>query len=54
MVGESCLLVSWCAGDKCGMVGSDKDHGKSRKPGVEDWGWSHRSDTRWSDNQAIE
>jgi hypothetical protein len=29
------------------MVCSDEDHGKSRRPGVEDWGWSHRSGTRW-------
>jgi hypothetical protein len=40
LVGESCLLVSWCAGDRCGMVGSDEDHGRSRRPGVEDQGWS--------------
>jgi hypothetical protein len=44
---ESYLLVSWCAGGRCGMVCSDEDHGKSRRPGVEDWGWSHRSGTRW-------
>jgi hypothetical protein len=44
---ESYLLVSWCAGGRCGMVYSDEDHGKSRRPGVEDWGWSHRSGTRW-------
>jgi hypothetical protein len=24
-VGESCLLVSWCAGGKCGMACSDED-----------------------------
>jgi hypothetical protein len=30
------LLVSWCAG------------GRSRRPGAEDRGWSHRSGTRWS------
>jgi hypothetical protein len=22
------------------MAGSDEDHGRSRRPGVEDWGWS--------------
>jgi hypothetical protein len=22
------------------MVGSDEDHGRSRRPGAEDWGWS--------------
>jgi hypothetical protein len=37
---ESCLLVSWCAGDRCGMVASDKDHGRSRRPGAQDEGWS--------------
>jgi hypothetical protein len=30
------------------MVGSDRNHGKSRRPGAKDRGWSHRSDTRWS------
>jgi hypothetical protein len=35
--GESRLLVSWCVGDRCGMVSSDEDHGR---PGVEDQGWS--------------
>jgi hypothetical protein len=34
------LLVSWCAGDRCDMVGSDDDLGKSRRPGAEDQGWS--------------
>jgi hypothetical protein len=38
--GESCLLVSWCAGGRCGMVASDKNHGRSRRPGAEDRGWS--------------
>jgi hypothetical protein len=51
--GESCLLVSWCAGVKCGMVGSDEDHGMSRRPGAEDQGWSHRSGTRWPDNREV-
>jgi hypothetical protein len=41
--GESCLLVSWCVGGRCGMACSDEDHGRSRRPGVEDRGWSHRS-----------
>jgi hypothetical protein len=31
-VGESRLLVSWCAGGRCGMVGSDEDSGKIRRP----------------------
>jgi hypothetical protein len=30
------------------MVCSDEYRGKSRRPSAEDWGWSHRSDTRWS------
>jgi hypothetical protein len=34
------LLVSWCAGDRCGMAGSDEDRDRSRRPGVEDRGWS--------------
>jgi hypothetical protein len=34
------LLVSWYAGDRCGMTGSDDDHGRSRRPGLEDHGWS--------------
>jgi hypothetical protein len=40
--GESCLLVSWCAGGRCGMACNDEDHGKSRRPGAEDREWSHR------------
>jgi hypothetical protein len=40
LCGESCLLISWCAGDKCDMAGSDEDHGRSRRLGVEDQGWS--------------
>jgi hypothetical protein len=34
------LRVSWCAGDRCDMTGSDEDHGGSRRPGAEDRGWS--------------
>jgi hypothetical protein len=26
--GESCLLVSWCAGGRCGMTCSDEDRGR--------------------------
>jgi hypothetical protein len=37
--GESCLLISQCAGGRCGMVGSDEDRGRSRRPGAEDRGW---------------
>jgi hypothetical protein len=43
------LLVSWCVGGRCGMACSDEDHGRSRRPGAEDQGWSHRSGTRWPD-----
>jgi hypothetical protein len=38
--GESYLLVSWCACDRCGMAGNDEHHGRSRRPGVENRGWS--------------
>jgi hypothetical protein len=34
------LLVSWCAGGRCGMTGSDEDRGRSRRPIAEDQGWS--------------
>jgi hypothetical protein len=37
LYGESCLLVSWCAGGKCDMVGRDENRGRSRRPRVEDW-----------------
>jgi hypothetical protein len=47
---ELCLLVSWCIGGRCDMADSDEDRGRSRRPSVEDRGWSHRSDTRWSDD----
>jgi hypothetical protein len=36
--GESRLLVSWCAGDRCGMTCSDEDHDRSRRPSAEDRG----------------
>jgi hypothetical protein len=41
------LLVLWCASDRCGMACNDEYHGRSRRPGAEDQGWSHRSGTRW-------
>jgi hypothetical protein len=41
--GESCLVVLWCVGGRCGMAGSDEDHGRSRRPSAEDWGWSLRN-----------
>jgi hypothetical protein len=37
---ESRLLVSWCAGDRCDMAGSDDDHDRSRRPDAEDQRWS--------------
>jgi hypothetical protein len=36
--GESCVLVSWCAGGRCGMACSDEDRGWSRRPSAEDRG----------------
>jgi hypothetical protein len=38
--GELPLLVSWCIGDICDMVGSDEDLSKSRRHSAEDRGWS--------------
>jgi hypothetical protein len=37
----------------CGMTGSDKDHGRSRRPSVDDRGWSHRSGTRWPSDRGV-
>jgi hypothetical protein len=51
--GESRLLVSWCAGGMCGMVCSDEDHGRSRRPIVEDRGWLYRSGTRWLGGREV-
>jgi hypothetical protein len=51
--GESCLLVSWCVGGRCGMVGSDKDRGRSRRASAEDRGWSHRSGNQWPDDLEV-
>jgi hypothetical protein len=53
LFGESCLLVSWCAGGRCDMTCSDEDCGRSRRPGAEDQGWLHRSDTRWPDDREV-
>jgi hypothetical protein len=53
LFGESCLLVSWCAGGRCGMVCSDEDHGRSRRSGAEDRGLSHRSGTLWPNNREV-
>jgi hypothetical protein len=51
--GESCLLVSWCAGGRCSMACSDEDRGRSRRPSAEDRGWSHRSGTRWPGSRDV-
>jgi hypothetical protein len=53
LFGESCLLVSWCAGGRCGMVCSDVDYGRSRRPGAKDRGWSHRSGIRWPGDREV-
>jgi hypothetical protein len=34
---ESLLLVSWCAGGRCGMACNDDDCARSSRPGAEDW-----------------
>jgi hypothetical protein len=47
------LLASWCAGGRCGMACSDEDRDRSRRPGAEDRGWSHRSGTRWSGDWVV-
>jgi hypothetical protein len=51
--GESCLLVAWCAGGRCGMACSNEDRGRSRRPSAEDRGWSHRSGTRWLGGREV-
>jgi hypothetical protein len=35
------------------MACSDEDRGRSRRPGAEDQGWSHRSGTRWPGGREI-
>jgi hypothetical protein len=42
-----------CPTQSCGLACSDDDRGRSRKPDVEDRGWSHRSDTRWLGGQEV-
>jgi hypothetical protein len=54
LVGELFFLFSWYAGDRCGMAGSDENHGRSRRPSAEDRKWSHRSGTRWPDDREVE
>jgi hypothetical protein len=33
---ELCLLISWCAGGRCGMTCNNEDRDRSRRPGAED------------------
>jgi hypothetical protein len=47
------LLVSWCADGRCDMTCIDENRGRSRRPGAEDRGWSHRLGTRWSGDQEV-
>jgi hypothetical protein len=35
------------------MACSDEDRGRSRRPGAEDRGWSHRSGTRWPGGREV-
>jgi hypothetical protein len=35
------------------MTCSDEDRGRSRRPSVEDRGWSHRSGTQWSGGREV-
>jgi hypothetical protein len=51
--GESHLLISSFAGGRCGMADIDEDHGRNRRPGAEDQGWSHKSGTQWPDDQEV-
>jgi hypothetical protein len=50
---ELCLLVSWCAGGRCGMMCSDENRDRSSRPGAEDQGWSHMSGTRWPGGREV-
>jgi hypothetical protein len=52
LCGESRLLISLCAGDKCGMTSSDEDHDRSRRADAEDREWS--STGRVLDDRTIE
>jgi hypothetical protein len=50
---ESRLLVSCCAGGRCGVACNNEGCGRSRRPGAEDRGWSHRSGTRWPGGREV-
>jgi hypothetical protein len=47
------LPVLWYAGGRCGMVGSDENHDRNRRPGAENQGWSHKLGTRWQDDREV-
>jgi hypothetical protein len=47
------LLISWCAGGRCGMTCSDGDRGRSRRPDADDLVWLHRSGTRWPGGREV-
>jgi hypothetical protein len=51
--GELCLLISWCAGGRCDLMGSDEDCGRSRRAGAKDRAWLHRSGTRWLNDREV-
>jgi hypothetical protein len=51
--GELHLIVSWCAGGRCGIACNDEDYDNSRRPGAEDQGWSHSSGTQWPDDRRL-
>jgi hypothetical protein len=35
------------------MVGSDEDRGRSKRPGADDRGWSHKLSTRWLGDREV-
>jgi hypothetical protein len=37
------LPISWCADDRCDMVGNNEDRGRSRRHSTEERGWSSTS-----------
>jgi hypothetical protein len=51
--GESRLLVSWCAGGRCGMACSHENRGRSRRHDVEDREWLHMSGTQWLGDREV-
>jgi hypothetical protein len=53
LFGESRLLVSWCAGGRCGLTCSDEDRGRSRRSDRKDWGWLHMLGTQWSGDREV-